>query len=80
MKKFSYFQFKKDSICTALACRPTSLDTSCTFTQGSGAAEGSICDSGKVVKVYKKIVIYYSFILMIFNHSEMHPRNMPNYR
>lgn len=38
-------------MCNSLACRTTSSSTGCSFTQGAGALEGTICDSGKVIKI-----------------------------
>ena len=35
-------------MCSALPCRKTSNDTTCVFTFGYGAAEGTTCGSGKV--------------------------------
>lgn len=36
-------------MCTTLSCRKSEADTTCSFTQGIGAAEGTTCDSGKVI-------------------------------
>ena len=35
-------------MCTALACRKNSNATSCIFSYGIGAAEGTTCGSGQV--------------------------------
>ena len=36
-------------MCSALACRTSSTDNNCVLTNGFGAAEGSTCESGKVI-------------------------------
>ena len=35
-------------MCSALPCRKTSNDTTCVYTYGYGAAEGTTCGSGKL--------------------------------
>ena len=44
---FNKFQYS-NSMCSALACRISSTDNSCVFTNGFGAAEGTTCHSGRV--------------------------------
>lgn len=36
-------------MCTSLACRKSDTETSCNYFPGIGAAEGTTCDSGKVI-------------------------------
>ena len=44
-----------DMMCSALACRTSSTSNTCIYTYGYGAADGTICASGKVSYPFKPI-------------------------
>ena len=44
-----YFKSDSNIMCSSLSCRASEQDENCIKINGYGAAEGSTCDSGKVL-------------------------------
>ena len=46
-------------MCTALSCRISATNSTCIYVAGIGAAEGTICDSGKVIYLNKPNYVFF---------------------